>query len=219
MAPETLELLDAWYQGDRQALVTLVERLAPWMRSHVRRKMSTKMRRFETSEDVVQSVLLNLLRFGPAFRPANEQQFRALIAKAVCNRLGELHDYANAQARDPDQVEPFASRSSPIQIGAASSEQPARQASDAEERDFVRWALLLIEPDDKRVIHWHDFEGREFGEIGRLSGIGEDAARSRYRRALVRLRAQVDDLKRGQLENLRQELEFGGGGGHDLADS
>jgi RNA polymerase sigma factor (sigma-70 family) len=219
MARESLELLDAWHQGDRQALVTLVELHAPWLRSHVRRKMSTKMRRFETSEDVVQSVLLNLLRFGPAFRPANELQFRALIAKAVCNRLCELHDYANAQARDPDQVEPFASRSAPIELGGGSSEQPSRQAGDAEERDFVRWALLLIEPDDKRVIHWHDFEGREFGEIARLSDISEDAARSRYRRALVRLRAQVDDLKGGQLEKLQHELESEDDGRSDVADA
>lgn len=219
MTGESRDLLDAWYQGDRGALVTLVERHAPWLRSHVRRKMSTKMRRFETSEDVVQSVLLNLLRFGPAFRPANELQFRALIAKAVCNRLCELHDYANAQARDPDQVEPFASRSAPLELGGASSEQPSRQAGDAEERDFIRWALLLIEPDDKRVIHWHDFEGREFGEIARLSDISEDAARSRYRRALIRLRAQVDDLKGGQLEKLHHELESESDGRRDAPDS
>jgi len=146
-------------------------------------------------------------------------QFRALIAKAVCNRLCELHDYANAQARDPDQVEHFASRSAPIDLGGASSEQPSRQAGDAEERDFIRWALLLIEPDDKRVIHWHDFEGREFGEIARLSDISEDAARSRYRRALIRLRAQVDELKGGQLETLQHELESDGDGLRDAADS
>ena len=219
MARESLELLDAWHQGDQQALVTLVERHAPWLRSHVRRKMSTKVRRFETSEDVVQSVLLNLLRFGPAFRPANELQFRALIAKAVCNRLCELHDYANAQARDPDQVQPFASRSSPIELSGASSEQPPRQVGDAEERDFIRWAMLLIEPEDKRVIHWHDFEGREFGEIARLSDISEDAARSRYRRALIRLRAQVDDLRRGQLGKLQHDLESEDDGRRDATDS
>ncbi len=203
----TLSLLDAWHGGDKDALVALVARHAPWLRTHVRRRMSAKMRLFETSEDVVQTVLLNLLRSGPAFRPSDEVQFRALIARAVYNRLCELHDYVTAQARDPAKAEPLPSRTSRISIGTASSEQPARRASESEDRAFVALALQLIEPDDRRLIQLHDFDGMSFVDIGKNVSMTEEGVRSRYRRALARLRRQVDDLRHGTLNDLRSELE------------
>lgn len=205
----TLDLLDAWHNGDKDALVELVQRHAPWLRTYTGRRMTAKMRLFETSEDVVQTVLTNLLRTGPAFKPANEIQFRALIARAVYNRLCDLHDYTAGQGRDPDRVEPLPSNASRISIGVSSSDAPDRRASAEEERGFVALALQVIDPDDRRLIHWRDFEDIEFGQIAERLSMTEEGARSRYRRALARLRAQVEKLKQGQVEDLIRELETG----------
>ena len=210
MDGDTLTLLDAWHGGDKDALVTLVDRHAPWLRAHVRRRMSAKMRLFETSEDVVQTVLLNLLRSGPSFRPADEKQFRALIARAVYNRLCELHDYSTAQVRDPAHAQPLPSNPSCITIGASSSNQPVQRATDSEERAFVALALQLVDPDDRRLIQWHDIDGSSFVQIASQLSMTEEGVRSRYRRALARLRRQVDDLQRGRLEDLHRELEAEG---------
>lgn len=207
MARDDLQLLDAWHSGDKDALVELVQSHAPWIRTYARRRMSAKMRLFETSEDVVQSVLLNLLRTGPSFRPANTTQFRALIARAVFNRLCELHDYVSRQGRDPDRAEPLASHASRVMACVPSSDQPARRASDSEERAFIALALQIIDPDDRRLIQWHDFDGVEFAEIGQRLSMSEEGARSRYRRALARLRVQADKLKRGHLQDLVDELQ------------
>ncbi|MCC7013020.1 MAG: sigma-70 family RNA polymerase sigma factor [Planctomycetes bacterium] len=203
----TLELLDRWHAGDNDALAELVRRHAGWLRMNIRRRMSAKMRLDGTSEDVVQSVLLNLLSSGPSFRPANEAQFRALVSKAVFNRLCELHDYITRQRRDPDRAQAMGSQASRVCIPDSSRDRPDRQAGDAEERGFIAVAMLLIEPEDRRLVQWHDFDGVEFAEIGDRLSMSEEGARSRYRRALARLRVQVERLKRGQTDDLVRELE------------
>jgi len=206
----TLELLDAWYGGDKDALMELVRRHADWLRTNVRRRMSARMRLFETSEDVVQGVLLNLLKYNPPFRPANEQQFRALVARAVTNKLRDLHDLTTRTGPGPAAVEPLPSRESQICIPDKSSDRPDRRAEQHEERGFIAWAMNLIDPEDRRIIHWHDFERVEFAQIGERISMSEEGARSRYRRALARLRKQVEDLKRGRLDEMIAELEEDG---------
>jgi len=201
-----MDLLDRWAAGDREALPELVRLHAPWLRGHVRRKMSAKMRQFDTSEDVVQSVLMNLLRSGPSFRPANVLQFRCLIAKCVLNRMSELHDFVSRQSRDPDRVQQIPSQQSQFDVSIPSSATPDRKVSDKEERAFLAVALNLIEPEDRRVIQWHDFDGTGFAEIGQRLSMTEDGARSRHRRALARLRSQAMRLQQGQLEDLVEDI-------------
>lgn len=210
-AARSMELLDLWAAGDGDALAELVRLHAPWLRRHVSRKMSVKMRKFDTSEDVVQSVLLNLLRGGPTFRPANVEQFRGLVARAVFNRLCELHDYCGRQARDPGREQSLPSQPSQFQVSIPSSADPGRQVSAREERDFVAMALNLIDPEDHRIIAWHDFEGVGFAEIGNRLTLSEEGARSRHRRALGKLKMQAQRLREGRLEDLMAELHDGPG--------
>lgn len=205
-ADRSMDLLDRWAAGDGEALAELVRLHAPWLRRHVSRKMSFKMRKFDTSEDVVQSVLLNLLRGGPTFRPANIEQFRGLVARAVFNRLCELHDYCGRQARDPGREHSMPSQPSQVQVSIPSSEDPGRQVSAREERDFVTMALNLIDPEDHRIIVWHDFEELGFAEIGQRLSLSEDGARSRHRRALGKLKVQAQRLREGRLEDLVADL-------------
>jgi RNA polymerase sigma factor (sigma-70 family) len=201
-----MDLLDRWAAGDGEALPELVRLHAPWLRGHVRRKMSAKMRQFDTSEDVVQSVLMNLLRSGPSFRPANAEQFRGLIARCVFNRMSELHDFVSRKSRDPDRVQQIPSQPDHFDVRIPSSVDPVRKVTDKEDRSFLAVALNLIEPEDRRVIQWHDFDGTGFAEIGQRLSMTEDGARSRHRRALARLRGQAMRLQRGQLEDLVQDL-------------
>lgn len=224
MERTTLELLDAWHTGDKDALVALIERHVPWLRNRVRHGMTAKMRLFETSEDVVQTILYNLLRYTPPFRPENELQFRALIARAVHNRLCELHDYVTAQARDPERVEPLPSAPSRIGVAASPSSLPDRKLTNKEEleqaqqeRGFVALALQLIDPEERRIVHLHDFQQKTFAQIGAGLKVSEEGARSRYRRALARLRDQVERLRRGQLDDLVKDVASDPGGDASMA--
>lgn len=201
-----MDLLDRWAAGDGEALVELVRLHAPWLRRHVSRKMSAKMRTFDTSEDVVQSVLLNLLRSGPTFRPANIEQFRGLVARSVFNRLCELHDYCGRQARDPSRAQPLPSHPSQVLVSIPSDADPGRQVSAREERDFVAMAMNLIDPEDHRLITWRDFEGVGFEEIGARLSLSEEGARSRHRRALGKLKLQAQRLREGRLDDLVDDV-------------
>jgi len=202
----TMDLLDRWATGEGDALVELVNLHVPWLRRHVSRKMSAKMRRFDTSEDVVQSVLFNLLRGGPTFRPANIEQFRGLIARAVFNRLCELHDYCGRQSRDPAREQGLPSQPSQYSVCIPSSADPGRQVSMREDRDLLALAMSLIDPEDQRLIRWHDFEAVAYTEIGARLSITEEGARSRHRRALGRLKLQAQRLREGRLEDLIDDV-------------
>ncbi|MBK8233191.1 MAG: hypothetical protein IPK72_22060 [Candidatus Eisenbacteria bacterium] len=80
--------------------------------------------------------------------------------------------------------------------------------AEQEERGFLLLAMQLIDPDLRKIIVLRDFEDRSYAEVAGFLGIGEEAARSRHRRALEELRDQISRLKAGQLRDL--ELELGG---------
>jgi RNA polymerase sigma factor (sigma-70 family) len=201
----TLALLDAWFRGDQQALVELVRSEAPWMRLYARKRLSARMCTFETSEDVVQSVMLNLLKAELRFRPENVRQFRALLARALYNRLCEVHDYVEPRERGRANCTPSQAPGHVLQL--PSKDAPDRQLSENEEHAFVRLALQLLNPDDRRIILWRDFQNMPFAQIGEHLSMSEDGARSRHRRALARMKVQLENLKRGQTDALIREVE------------
>jgi RNA polymerase sigma-70 factor (ECF subfamily) len=72
--------------------------------------------------------------------------------------------------------------------------QPADAAEAHERADRVRAALDALPEPQRVVVHLHRFEGLGFGEIGKVLGISEGAARIRAFRAYERLRAVLADL-------------------------
>lgn len=202
---EILELLEAWFHGDKEALVKLINRVAPWMRLYARKRLSARMRTTDTSEDVVQSVMVNLLKAELRFRPANARQFRALVARALYNRLCELHDYVEPRERGRADGTPSDLLGNVLQL--PSKDAPDRKLSENEEHAFVRLALQLIDPDDRRIILWRDFQNMPYSKIGEYLSMSEDGARSRHRRALARMKVQIESLKRGQTDALIREVE------------
>jgi RNA polymerase sigma factor (sigma-70 family) len=202
---EIIELLDAWFQGDKKALVKLIDLVAPWMRLYARKRLSARMRTFETSEDVVQSVMVNLLKAELRFRPANARQFRALVARALYNRLCELHDYV--EPRERGRADGTLSDLPGHVLQLPSKDAPDRKLSENEEHAFVRLALQLIDPDDRRIILWRDFQNMPYAKIGEHLSMSEEGSRARHRRALARMKVQIENLKRGQTDALIREVE------------
>ena len=201
-----MALLDRWVAGDGDALTELVGMHVPWLRRYVSRRMNAKLRKHDTSEDVVQSVMLNLLRFGPTSRPANAEQFRGLICRSVYNRICEMADYAGRQARDPRREQGLPSQPDQFYVSIPSDNDPGRQVSAREERDMIRMALDLIDPEDKRLITWHDFDQLGFAEIGECLSLSEEGARSRHRRAIGKLKLMVQRLREGRLDDLIDDV-------------
>ena len=98
--PESSEVLAEFRSHGRQAdLAILMERHRGWVWGYVRKRMGGELRLHETSEDVVQDVLLRLFQAGPALPASDEDAFRRLVATIVINRLRDRHDWVHAARR------------------------------------------------------------------------------------------------------------------------
>ncbi len=199
--PETLELLERWHRGDRQALDRLLERDLPWIRDFVHRRMGPLLRAKEETDDVIQETALELLRYGPRFALSSREHFRALLARMVENVLRGQHDRFTAYKRAASREQPLTA-GQVLHLGrfADSAERPSRLAEAAEWQSLVRLGLELLAPEDREVILLREWDGLSFAEVGSRAGVTEEAARKRFTRALVRLTRSVTRLRRGELD-------------------
>jgi len=193
---ETVELLRRWHEGDREALAAIVERELPWLRAHVHRRLGPQLRRRGETEDYVQEALIDALRYGPRFVVADEARLRALLGRIVENTLRDQVERHEAQKRDVGREEPLPS-GSVLDLDTGRVTRPSEAAAAREAEAWVRLALELLDPEDRRAILMREWEGRSFPEIGAALGVGENAARMRFQRALPRLAGKVRELRKG----------------------
>lgn len=196
-ARDSVTLLKAWYAGETEAADHLVRRHTPWLHRLAERQLSHGARRLHGAEDVVSEVLMKIISEGPRFEPRSELEFRALVARMTVNLVRDHVRWAHAQVRDAGREVPLPSAISRIGAYAGSGDEPPLRAERDEERAFVALALRLIRRDDHDLIQWKQFHAWSFTAIGTELGITADAARSRYRAALRRLKAEVQQLKEG----------------------
>jgi len=193
-------------RGDEAALRRLVTDHLPWIAAHVKNRMSPLARRDGDTEDFVQAVLLDVLRDGPHFAIDDPAAFRALLARIVENTLIDRVRHLQRQRRDPRRERPLVGDSVlMLDPPARSVTQPFVQADRNEQQAWLRLALELLEPVDREAIRLRDWNGATFAEIGEQLGLGEEAARKRYQRALPKLAEKLDLLRRGAVRDALTE--------------
>jgi len=201
MAEQTRVLLLRWSAGEEGALGALLERHLAAIREQVERRLGPWLRKRSPSEDLVQDVLVEFLRFGPRFHISDDEHFRRLLARVVENVLRGRHAWLTAQRRDAAR-----DRSLPtdtvleLDPPRRRIETPSREAHREEEEAWVRFGLELLEPERRDLIVQRQWEGLSFAEIGARLGVTETAARLRYLRALDALAAVVGALRRGEID-------------------
>lgn len=210
---ETADLLNRWHTGDQQALAELLERDMPWIREHVSKRLGPLLRRVNETQDIVQDAVVEVLRYGPRFLLQNHAHFRALIAKIVENELRMEHERLTAKKRDLRKEHGMPSAMSAISLDPdlKSPTQPDQAAERNEMQNWMRLALEFLDPEDRRVILLHEWEGATFTEIGKELGIGENGARMKFNRALPKLAKKVEALKAGMLASMLDERRPGSG--------
>lgn len=187
------------HRGDEAALHQLVADHLPWIEAQVRRRLTPTVRRDGDTQDFVQEALLDVLRDGPRFAIDDPAAFRALLVRIVENNLIDRVRYLQREQRDYRRQRALPSDSVLLLDGPAKSvTEPWARADKNELQDWMRLALELLGPDDREAVRLRDWEGLTFAAIGERLGIGEEAARKRYQRALPRLAEKVDLLRRGQ---------------------
>jgi len=197
----TLDLLRRWHQGDSEALGILVQRNLAFIRSRVRKRLGPELRARAESGDFVQDALVQFLRFGPRFLLGGEGQLRAFLARVVENVLCDRHDWFTARRRDLHRERPLPEGSVlGLDPAARSVTRPDSAAEKSEEEAWIRLALELLDPEDRRAIVLRVYEDLSFAEMGARLGLQESGARMRFNRAMPRLARKLEALRNGSLE-------------------
>jgi RNA polymerase sigma-70 factor (ECF subfamily) len=199
---ETVLLLRRWHAGDRGALDLLLERDLAWVRERVRRRLGPLLRAKAQTDDFVQDAVVEVLRYAPRFEVADRSQFRALLARIVENVLRDEHDRFSAKRRAIRRELPFPAGEEDRGPADDSSLRPSRLAEREEWESCIRFALALLDQEDREVVLLREWDGRAFREIGEALGVSEDAARMRFHRGVARLAGQVQRLRGGKISDL-----------------
>lgn len=200
-APTIQELLQRWHAGDAAAVSALIESQLPWLKDHVERRLGAFLRGRAEATDYLHDALLDFLCYGPRFQVRDEAQLRALLARVIENTLRDKNDWFRAKRRNLAQlVQVPADSVLDLQSGVAVSSTPSRQVGREEGRAWVRLALELLDPEDRKIILGRDYEGRSFVEIGAELGLTADAVRMRWTRAVGRLAQTMVQLRAGQTD-------------------
>ena len=197
---DTPELLRRWHQGDQQALQALLRRDLPWIRRRVRQRLGDALRQHGDTDDFLHETVLEILAWSPRFLVPDGDTFRRLLSQIVENVLRERHEFYGRMRRDRARQAPLPDDSVLCldpRLRTATS--PSQHAVRNEEEAWLRLALDLLSPEDRDVIVLREWGGQDFRAIGEQLGIGANAARMRFTRALARLADRVESLRRGEV--------------------
>ncbi|MGE3175118.1 MAG: RNA polymerase sigma factor [Planctomycetota bacterium] len=203
MPRDVPELLRRWHAGDQDALGELVEVCLPWLRQHVDQRLGAFLRGRGDADDYLQDALLDFLRDGPRFQVRDERQFRGLLVRVIENTLRDRNDWFRARRRNLGAGDAALPDGSVLDLhaGLVRSSTPSRGAVREEGRAWVRLALELLDPEDRKVILGRDYEQRPFEDLGRELGLSAGAARMRWTRAVGRLAQTMLELRQGRIDD------------------
>ena len=199
----TLSLLRRWHAGDAKALDELIERDLPWIRNIVSKRLGPLLRARGETEDYVQDAMVRALNYGPSFLVSDQEQFRALLARIIENTLRDQYDFHAAEKRGAKkQVVKAPDSVITLDPPAPTVQRPSKLADGREQEAFVRLALELLDPEDRKVILFREWEELGFPEVAARLGITESGARMRFNRALPKLAEKVRLLRSGGLSSI-----------------
>jgi RNA polymerase sigma-70 factor, ECF subfamily len=172
-------LMKAYVAGDADAFDRLFRSLGPSVHAFFVRSAG----RGAVAEDLLQTTFLRIHAARATWR-GGERLRPWIFTIAARVRLDWLRRRGRTEREiyGDDVPEP------------QSSDDPREAALEEERAERVRTALDRLSEPQRVVIHLHRFEGMSFGEIGKVLGISEGAAKLRAFRAYGQLRTLLSDL-------------------------
>ena len=179
-------VLERAKRGEKSALTELHRHYEPLVLARVRDGMRSVLRRHYDTQDLGQTVLLEVLRDLARFEDRGERAFRHWIyikaENTVRSKLRKHLDRAGG-ARE------VALGSRDERTAAARGPGPATSAGQADAQRRLQELLASLDASHREIIVLRAAEGLSFEAIAqRLALRGAEAARKRYARAILILR-------------------------------
>ena len=179
-------LMLRYAQGDLSAFTRLYER----HKGALYRYLLRQTREPAASDDLFQEVWSRVIASRERYEPrAKFSTFLFSIAHNCfidhCRRAG-TSPTARAEALDDETH---------AALVDAAHRGPERQAESAQLAARLRAALERLPAEQREVFVLHEEAGLNLEEIGELTGVGMETAKSRLRYALGKLRQSLDDVR------------------------
>lgn len=172
------KLVERWLQGDREAFTELVIRY----QRPIYNAAFWVLRKAEDASDVAQIVFLRVAERSDEYDP-RYKFFSWIYRIAVNESLNLLRRNGREEALDDE-----------IDLPAAESANPERNAGDAQLSRRIQTELLRLATKDRMILALRHFSGCSYQEIGEILDLDEKTVKSRLFEARQRLRHQLRDL-------------------------
>ena len=182
-------------QGDSVALRQLLQVYMPRLRAFVHARMGEALRRFESEEDLVQSVCRGLIESENSLSFDNEGEFRAWLFTASRNKVYERARYWKREKRAIARHESVGPdrKLEELTRGWSGVWTPSRVAAGREELLRFEAALEQLADDHREVIALTRIAGLSYEQAGEALARSPEAVRKLLGRALRELAAALRD--------------------------
>jgi RNA polymerase sigma-70 factor, ECF subfamily len=183
-------LMLRYRDGDARAFELLYERHKGPLYRYLQRMCGRR----EVADDLFQEVWSKVIASRSRYEV--RAQFNTFLFRIAHNcavdyfrRSGRPHESA---AQDVDEIAE--------EIGAAEHERPDAALSEEQVRSDFRRALAELPPEQRDVFVLYEESGLTLEEIGRITGVAMETAKSRLRYAVGKLRTALRQHRPRQLE-------------------
>lgn len=194
----TLSLIKEAKQGDNNALSEVCVRYLDRIHKIVRFRMGEKLRRKAESMDIVQNVMLKVVKDIDQFDAGSESKFINWLAKIVENTIRDNVEYFAAQKRRLSLEVSAVQREengtvSNKEFPDKDSPTVTQEVDNMEKMSKLEEALDQLNVKQREVIILRNYTGMTFKEISEILNSSEDAVRMLFIRSMDKLTTILAD--------------------------
>ena len=186
------ELLKLARQGDAGALGELLQNHRHYLLLIANKELDENIRRKIGASDVVQESLLTAHLKFEQFGGKTKPELLAWLRTILINDLRHAwRTFKGTQKRQVDRERPLQINSSLEQPLVDAQMTPQTNALVAEEAVQLQSAMSFLSKEHQQVLRLHNWQQKEFGEIGLEMGRSAEAARKLWLRAILKLKESI----------------------------
>lgn len=185
--------------GDREALDELLRYYQPYLRRVARSSMGPTLRRAHETSDILQEVLMTAAARFDKFQGIDEDELLTWLRTLVARKAIDMARYLGRARRSPGEDAALESLDAVSDKGAypeiaADQTSPSQGAARRELQMKLAEALEKLPDEEADVIWMRHIEEMSFEAIGRRLGMGRNAVRALWARALKHLREHLPEF-------------------------